>query len=152
MVSQENTNNLTWLQRQQQKLRDRREVQQRWEREPTERSLLSELRVSQVSRGGISPSRRADGYASDTSHLRGDEEDFSVPLHINTTSKSSNGGSAPVSPLLPHRSSSRRHPLTSGASSRARSADPSERSFSAKRTIEQQSRKYSDTVNDVFNN
>ncbi|CAA9999305.1 unnamed protein product, partial [Nesidiocoris tenuis] len=45
-------------------------------------------------------------------------------------------GSAPVSPLLPHRSSSRRHPLTSAAN-RARSADPAP--FTAK------TRKYSDS-------
>ncbi|XP_024082728.1 tensin isoform X3 [Cimex lectularius] len=132
-ISQDTSNNLTWLQRQQQKLRDRREVQLRWEREPAERSLLSELRVSQTTTR--SPSRRTDGYASDTSHLR-DDEDFSVPLHINTTAAKVTTGSAPVSPLLPHRSSSRRHPLTSAAA-RARSADPAP--FSGK------NRKYSDS-------
>uniref|UniRef100_A0A146LA02 Tensin n=2 Tax=Lygus hesperus TaxID=30085 RepID=A0A146LA02_LYGHE len=135
-ISQDTTNNLTWLQRQQQKLQDRREVQKRWEREPTGTMLLSELRMSQTA--NRSPSRRTDGYASDTSHLR-DEEDFTVPLHINTSGSKGSIGSAPVSPLLPHRSSSRRHPLTSAAA-RARSADPAP--FTAK------TRKYSDSLRD----
>ncbi|XP_067001379.2 tensin-3 isoform X3 [Anabrus simplex] len=106
-----NSGSLTWLQRQQQKLRERREVQLRSERYPHETRLLSELRS--VQQHSHSASHRADGYTSDTTHFADDDdEDFSTPLHINTatspTHKLNSVGSAPASPLLPHRTSSRR--------------------------------------------
>lgn len=129
-INQHSSNNLTWLQRQQQKLRERREIQLRSERHPHETRLLSELRSVQTGYRSVrpSPSQRLDGYTSDTTLFADeDEEDFTIPLHINTTTSASghnksssasasavttgattNGSSAPVSPLLPHRTSSRR--------------------------------------------
>lgn len=84
----------SWLQRQQAKLRERREASTRWDRA----GILWELKSS--------PSRRPDGYASDTTHLDDDDmTDFGRPMTINSTIN--RPGSAPVSPLLPHRSSSR---------------------------------------------
>ncbi|XP_039278903.1 tensin-1 [Nilaparvata lugens] len=135
-MSHHSSNNLTWLQRQQAKLRERREVALRTERLPTETRLFSELRS--VLRP--TPSQRFDaGYTSDTTLFADeDEEDFSVPLHINTNgkfaaSKATNGGgsSAPTSPLLPHRTSSQRRGRT-------------ERPFVAVKRAHEQSRKYSE--------
>jgi tensin len=114
------TNNLTWLQRQQQKLRERKEVQMRTERYPQESRLITELRtIQQHSYSRVlrpSASHRADGYTSDTTHFADDDddqEDFTIPLHINTatspTHKLNSVGSAPASPLLPNRTSSRRY-------------------------------------------
>lgn len=114
------SNNLTWLQRQQQKLRERKEVQMRTERCPQESRLITELRnIQQHSYSRVlrpSASHRADGYTSDTTHFADDDddqEDFTIPLHINTTTspthKLNSVGSAPASPLLPNRTSSRRY-------------------------------------------
>ncbi|XP_023717089.1 tensin-1 isoform X4 [Cryptotermes secundus] len=119
-----NSNNLTWLQRQQQKLRERKEVQMRTERYPQESRLITELRtIQQHSYSRVlrpSASHRADGYTSDTTHFADDDddqEDFTIPLHINTTTspthKLNSVGSAPASPLLPNRTSSRRYYGTS---------------------------------------
>lgn len=119
------SNNLTWLQRQQQKLRERKEVQMRTERYPQESRLITELRtIQQHSCSRVlrpSASHRADGYTSDTTHFADDDddqEDFTIPLHINTTTTSpahklNSVGSAPASPLLPNRTSSRRYYGTS---------------------------------------
>lgn len=76
-ISQDNANQLSWLERQQAKLRERR----------TERSALLAAEAA----------RRETGYSSDQAG------DYSVPLHINT---SKGAGSAPVSPHLPQRTSS----------------------------------------------
>lgn len=120
MTSSANSNNLTWLQRQQQKLRERKEVQMRTERYPQESRLITELRTIQQHTSSRvlrpSASHRADGYTSDTTHFADDDddkEDFTKPLHINTatspTHKLNSVGSAPASPLLPNRTSSRRY-------------------------------------------
>ncbi|XP_034231429.1 tensin-1 [Thrips palmi] len=91
---------LTWLQRQQQKLRERREGLVRSARQPHEARLLSELRSLHHAH---SASRRLDGYTSDTTMFADeDEEDLCRPLHINTSGKLngvSGGMSAPGSPL-----------------------------------------------------
>ncbi|KAL1123679.1 hypothetical protein AAG570_001452 [Ranatra chinensis] len=139
-ISQHSSNNLTWLQRQQQKLRDRKEWQLRWEREATEGRLLAELRTRP------SPSRRPDGYTSDTTHIDcedEDAEDFSVPLHVNTGGGKHGGGSAPVSPLLPHRTSS----STRRVATLTRHS-PSERPFVAVKRAHEQARKYSQSDHD----
>uniref|UniRef100_A0A1B6CBI1 SH2 domain-containing protein n=1 Tax=Clastoptera arizonana TaxID=38151 RepID=A0A1B6CBI1_9HEMI len=165
-ISQHNTNNLTWLQRQQQKLRERREIQLRSERNPHESRLLSELRTVQTNSYRSfrpSPSQRVDGYTSDTT-LFADEDDgdFSIPLHINTTAnnhKNTNGSSAPVSPLLPHRTSSRRNYSTSSSAQhqfnmisnsntlgrqKSESSFDRERPFVAVKRSHEQNRKYSE--------
>lgn len=159
-ISHHSSNNLTWLQRQQQKLRERREVQLRAERLPHETRLLSELRgVQTTHRYRPSPSQRLDGYTSDTTLFADeDEEDFTVPLHINTTtsSKVTNGSSAPVSPLLPHRTSSRRNYSTSASQfntisnstvgrQKSNSFDRERPFVAVKRSLEQ-NRKYSDST------
>ncbi|XP_021929255.1 tensin-2 isoform X5 [Zootermopsis nevadensis] len=124
ITSNASINNLTWLQRQQQKLRERKEVQMRTERYPQESRLITELRtIQQHSYNRVlrpSASHRADGYTSDTTHFADeddDQEDFTIPLHINTTTspthKLNSVGSAPASPLLPNRTSSRRYYGTS---------------------------------------
>ena len=70
---------LTWLQRQQQKLRERREVVLRSARQPQEARLLSELR-SLHQHHSHSASRRLDGYTSDTTMFN-DEVRVSSALH-----------------------------------------------------------------------
>lgn len=89
--------NLTWLQRQQLKLKERKEMKLREERQPHETRLISELRNVQSRHMRPTASHRLDGYTSDTTAFADDDEDFSIPLHINTLSKnkspySTNGG------------------------------------------------------------
>lgn len=55
-----------------------------------ETRLISELRNVQTRHTRPTASHRADGYTSDTTAFADDDEDFSVPLHINTTPKVSN--------------------------------------------------------------
>lgn len=50
-------------------------------------------------------SHRLDGYTSDTTAFADDDEDFSIPLHINTTSKNSPG-------TIPSRTSSKKYITT----------------------------------------
>ncbi|XP_018561064.1 tensin isoform X3 [Anoplophora glabripennis] len=81
--------NLTWLQRQQQKLKERREHQLREERQPHETRLLSELRSVQSRHMGPTASHRLDGYTSDTTAFADDDDDYTIPLHINTPGSTS---------------------------------------------------------------
>lgn len=112
-----------------------------------------------------SPSQRLDGYTSDTTMFADeDEEDFTIPLHINTSTTSghkvTNGSSAPVSPLLPHRTSSRRHYTTTSQFNTISNSNTigrhkpdhfdKERPFVAVKRSHELNRKYSDsTVSDV---
>ncbi|KAK5646403.1 hypothetical protein RI129_004867 [Pyrocoelia pectoralis] len=91
------TSNLTWLQKQQLKLKERREMQLRDERQPHETRLLSELRNIQARHIRPSASHRADGYTSDTTAFADDDEDFTVPLHINTMSRNVSSINSPPS-------------------------------------------------------
>lgn len=79
--------NLTWLQKQQLKLKERREVQLREERHPHETRLLSELRHIQSRHMKPTASHRLDGYTSDTTAFADDDDDYTIPLHINTAQK-----------------------------------------------------------------
>lgn len=79
--------NLTWLQRQQQKLKERRDLQRREERQNHETRLFSELRTVHSRHMRPTASHRLDGYTSDTTAFADDDDDFSIPLHINTTAK-----------------------------------------------------------------
>ncbi|RZB38976.1 tensin [Asbolus verrucosus] len=88
--------NLTWLQKQQLKLKERREVQLREERHPHETRLLSELRHVQSRHMKPTASHRLDGYTSDTTAFADDDDDYTIPLHINTMQKG--GTVAPGSP------------------------------------------------------
>nr|XP_008194377.1 PREDICTED: tensin isoform X4 [Tribolium castaneum] len=82
--------NLTWLQKQQLKLKERRELQLREERQPHETRLLSELKHVQSRHMKPTASHRLDGYTSDTTAFPDDEEDYAIPLHINTMQKNNN--------------------------------------------------------------
>lgn len=55
-----------------------------------ETRLFSELRNVQTRHSRPTASHRPDGYTSDTTAFADDDEDFSVPLHINTTPKVKN--------------------------------------------------------------
>lgn len=90
---------LTWLQRQQQKLRERKEARERVARLPLEWDTASSRQVRR------SASHRVDGYTSDTTAFADDDEDFSVPLHVNTRTPLRNDH---VSPQAPDRTSSRK--------------------------------------------
>ncbi|XP_066256864.1 tensin-3 isoform X2 [Euwallacea similis] len=79
--------NLTWLQRQQQKLKERREVRLREERQPHETRLFSELKQVQARHMRPTASHRLDGYTSDTTAFADDDDDYTIPLHINTTQR-----------------------------------------------------------------
>lgn len=94
--------NLTWLQKQQLKLKERRELQLREERHPHETRLLSELKHVQSRHMKPTASHRLDGYTSDTTAFADDDDDYTIPLHINTMQKSNNTG--PGSPRTLSRS------------------------------------------------
>ncbi|CAH0557640.1 unnamed protein product [Brassicogethes aeneus] len=86
--------NLTWLQRQQQKLKERRELQLHNERQPHETRLMSELRSVQSRHMRPTASHRLDGYTSDTTAFADDDDDYTVPLHINTMYKNGTSGNS----------------------------------------------------------
>ncbi|KAK6623090.1 hypothetical protein RUM43_008942 [Polyplax serrata] len=89
---------VTWLQRQQQKLRERREAALRMERRPQEVRLMSELK-SQYHHHRPSASHR-DGYTSDTTHFADDDDDdddMSIPLHVQTSPTRNLGSGSGVS-------------------------------------------------------
>ncbi|XP_017780364.1 PREDICTED: tensin, partial [Nicrophorus vespilloides] len=75
--------NLTWLQKQQLKLKERRETQLRVERQPYE-CVMSDLRTTQSRHMRPTASHRLDGYTSDTTAFADDDDDYRIPLHINT--------------------------------------------------------------------
>lgn len=150
-------------------------MQMRTERYPQESRLITELRnIQQHSYSRVlrpSASHRADGYTSDTTHFADDDddqEDFTIPLHINTTTspthKLNSVGSAPASPLLPNRTSSRRyygtgttssHPSSSASylsgvtgplgRQKSDSSFDRERPFVAVKRAHEQSRKFKET-------
>ncbi|KAK9686800.1 Phosphotyrosine-binding domain [Popillia japonica] len=82
--------NLTWLQRQQLKLKERKEMQLREERQH-EILLMSELRNVQTRHMRPTASHRLDGYTSDTTAFADDDDEFMIPLHINTKNPTSPG-------------------------------------------------------------
>lgn len=62
-------------------------MQLRDERQPHETKLLSELRTVQSRHMRPTASHRLDGYTSDTTAFADDDEDYTIPLHINTMNK-----------------------------------------------------------------
>nr|CAI5857972.1 unnamed protein product [Callosobruchus analis] len=107
-------NNLTWLQRQQQKLKERREMQLREERQPHETRLLSELKSVQSRHMRPTASHRLDGYTSDTTAFADDDDDYTIPLHINTTQKTGTlGSSSSYSTLKSNYSTTKERPFMS---------------------------------------
>lgn len=70
-------------------------MQLREERHPHETRLLSELRHVQSRHMRPTASHRLDGYTSDTTAFADDDEDYSIPLHINTVQKKGFGKERP---------------------------------------------------------
>ncbi|CAB3250004.1 unnamed protein product [Arctia plantaginis] len=97
--SVESSSGLTWLQRQQQKLRERKEARERVARLPLEWDTAPSRHVRR------SASHRVDGYTSDTTAFADDDDDFSVPLHVNTRTTLRTDH---ISPQAPDRTSSRK--------------------------------------------
>ncbi|KRT79129.1 hypothetical protein AMK59_6412, partial [Oryctes borbonicus] len=93
-----NNNNLTWLQRQQLKLKERKEMQLREERQH-EILLMSELRNVQSRHMRPMASHRLDGYTSDTTAFADDDDEFMIPLHINTRNPISPGSTTSYSTI-----------------------------------------------------
>lgn len=108
--SADEADGLTWLQRQQQRLRARRDARLRAARLPLERTIPGRTSASHRLVGfecyglikyfyrfnKLRYVFRFDGYTSDTTAFADDDDDFSVPLHIQTLNKS-------VEPALPNR-------------------------------------------------
>lgn len=99
-----NNNNLTWLQRQQLKLKERKEMQLREERQH-EILLMSELRNVQSRHMRPTASHRLDGYTSDTTAFADDDDEFMIPLHINTKNPTSPGSTTSYSTMKTNYSS-----------------------------------------------
>ncbi|CAL7950471.1 unnamed protein product [Xylocopa violacea] len=142
-TSSDQVDGLSWLRQQQLKLaarRDERNPGKLW-RQETGNRVIGELRSLQ--RGRL----RHDGYASDSAVL--DDEDDAWPINSTpgqTQSRQAPYTSAPASPLLPQRSSSRKYNGTvrTGTLGRPRAESVNERPFmSMKRAYEY--RKYSDS-------
>ncbi|XP_015433625.1 PREDICTED: tensin-3 [Dufourea novaeangliae] len=143
-TSSDYVDGLSWLRQQQLKLaarRDERNPGKLW-RQETGNRVIGELRSLQ--RGRL----RHDGYASDSAVLDDDDETW-TPHSISgqTQSRPLPYTSAPASPLLPQRSSSRKYNGTAGTTGtlgRPRAESVNERPFmSVKRAYEY--RKYGDS-------
>ncbi|XP_076169278.1 focal adhesion protein tensin isoform X14 [Ptiloglossa arizonensis] len=141
--SSDHVDGLSWLRQQQLKLaarRDERNPGKLW-RQETGNRVIGELRSLQ--RGRL----RHDGYASDSAVLD-DDDDAWLPNSVSgqTQSRPLPYTSAPASPLLPQRSSSRKYNGNAGTGTlgRPRAESVNERPFmSVKRAYEY--RKYSDS-------
>ncbi|XP_043514775.1 tensin-3 isoform X11 [Frieseomelitta varia] len=134
---------LSWLRQQQLKLaarRDERNPGKLW-RQETGNRMIGELRSLQRGR------MRHDGYASDSAVLDDDDDTWIVnPTSGQTQTRPAPYTSAPASPLLPQRSSSRKYNGTAGTGTlgRPRAESVNERPFmSVKRAYEY--RKYNDS-------
>nr|XP_034178416.1 tensin-3 isoform X8 [Osmia lignaria] len=134
---------LSWLRQQQLKLaarRDERNPGKLW-RQETGNRVIGELRSLQRNR------LRHDGYASDSAVLDDDDDGWAVnSTSGQTQTRPTPYTSAPASPLLPQRSSSRKYNGTAGTGTlgRPRAESVNERPFmSVKRAYEY--RKYSDS-------
>lgn len=64
-------------------------MQLKEERQPHETRLISELRNVQSRHMRPTASHRLDGYTSDTTAFADDDDDFTIPLHINTKNATS---------------------------------------------------------------
>ncbi|XP_076242170.1 focal adhesion protein tensin isoform X8 [Calliopsis andreniformis] len=141
--SSDHVDGLSWLRQQQLKLaarRDERNPGKLW-RQETGNRVIGELRSLQ--RGRL----RHDGYASDSAVLDDDDETWTAhSTSGQTQSRPVPYTSAPASPLLPQRSSSRKYNGTVGTGTlgRPRAESVNERAFmSVKRAYDY--RKYSDS-------
>ncbi|XP_076762224.1 focal adhesion protein tensin isoform X10 [Xylocopa sonorina] len=142
-TSSDQVDGLSWLRQQQLKLaarRDERNPGKLW-RQETGNRVIGELRSLQ--RGRL----RHDGYASDSAVLDDEDDAWAISSTPGQTqSRQAPYTSAPASPLLPQRSSSRKYNGTvrTGTLGRPRAESVNERPFmSMKRAYEY--RKYSDS-------
>ncbi|XP_076285009.1 tensin-3-like isoform X3 [Lasioglossum baleicum] len=142
-TSSDHVDGLSWLRQQQLKLaarRDERNPGKLW-RQETGNRVIGELRSLQ--RGRL----RHDGYASDSAVLDDDDESWTPhSMSGQTQTRQLPYTSAPASPLLPQRSSSRKYNGTAGTGTlgRPRAESVSERPFmTVKRAYEY--RKYGDS-------
>ncbi|XP_063977384.1 tensin-1 isoform X13 [Diachasmimorpha longicaudata] len=131
---------LSWLRQQQLKLaarRDERSPGRIW-RQETGNRVIGELRSLQRNRV------RQDGYASDSAVLDDDDDIWILNSVTSQTTRAAPHTSAPASPLLPQRSSSRKFNGSMNGPLRPRAESVNERPFvSVKRAYE--FRKYSDS-------
>ncbi|XP_076644459.1 focal adhesion protein tensin isoform X12 [Halictus rubicundus] len=142
-TSSDHVDGLSWLRQQQLKLaarRDERNPGKLW-RQETGNRVIGELRSLQ--RGRL----RHDGYASDSAVLDDDDESWAPhSMSGQTQTRQLPYTSAPASPLLPQRSSSRKYNGTAGTGTlgRPRAESVNERPFmTVKRAYEY--RKYGDS-------
>ncbi|XP_065571916.1 tensin-1-like isoform X3 [Artemia franciscana] len=153
-----------WLQRQQTKLRERREYEKRLDRNTKDSKLIHELRAAQV--GRTRTSRPDDGYLSDTTQFselgtsREGSPDLygsvSLQLSMQSDVESSKCASPlkypvspPGSPLIPHRSASRdvSGPYYNGdLTIRRQKSDSIDRSYTLQRN-QREDRKTSEDTN-----
>lgn len=164
-----------WLQKQQQKLRDRRDARVHGDRQFREQKLIYELRSAQSRRGpphSAAETLDDDAYLSDTlaslevfgssREPSSESSVFSTPLHVHTYNGSGpsytsgkppigRGSSAPSSPLIPSRSSSREVRMRYAAWPAQAAAPTTPSSVSSSSTIPQSrplQRQRSDTSHD----
>ncbi|XP_046414077.1 tensin-1 isoform X10 [Neodiprion fabricii] len=119
------TDGLSWLRQQQLKLaarRDERSPSKQWRQESGNR-VIGELRT--VQRGRV----RQDGYASDSAVLDGDDDAWTINYTMQPQVRSATYTSAPASPLLPQRSSSRKYNNGTLIGGRPRAESFNERPF-----------------------
>ncbi|XP_046606955.1 tensin-1 isoform X2 [Neodiprion virginianus] len=119
------TDGLSWLRQQQLKLaarRDERSPSKQWRQESGNR-VIGELRT--VQRGRV----RQDGYASDSAVLDGDDDTWTINYTMQPQVRSATYTSAPASPLLPQRSSSRKYNNGTLIGGRPRAESFNERPF-----------------------
>ncbi|KAG7188813.1 hypothetical protein KM043_008424 [Ampulex compressa] len=142
-TTSDHVDGLSWLRQQQLKLaarRDEKSPSKLW-RQETGNRVIGELRSLQ--RGRL----RHDGYASDSAVLDDDDDAWTASsISGQTQTRAVPYTSAPASPLLPQRSSSRRYNGSAGSGTlgRPRAESMNERPFvSSKRAYEY--RKYSDS-------
>ncbi|XP_025986627.1 tensin-3 isoform X12 [Solenopsis invicta] len=141
-IGSDHIDGLSWLRQQQLKLaarRDERSPGKLW-RQETGNRVIGELRSLQ--RGRL----RYDGYASDSAVLDDDDDGWTSSVSGQPSSRAALYTSAPASPLLPQRSSSRKYngSAGNGVLGRPRAESMNERPFvSVKRAYEY--RKYNDS-------
>ena len=100
----------SWLQHQQEKLRNKQDNAIRSERQPKEDRLLSELQSVQQKRQLKSTAKTEDGYFSDMISDREPSpkpDHYSTPLHVNTSSYTTYNSAIKVDNGLPEVNSSR---------------------------------------------
>lgn len=172
-------NSQTWLQRQQEKLKARREGRTWEDRQQKEQQLMAELRLTQHRKGIPNEGESTDDVSLGLDFSSSSRENspskgmnYTLPLHVNTyngypSSSSPTTGSlkppvyrntsAPSSPLLPNRSSSRevtrnKYPQFQNQSSKALTRQKSDTSFDRERPFVTAKRAHQVAKEQIANN